>query len=56
MTAFYLYRAGEFYGTKVSSLVHMQLQYSKIKLVDQLRSASVCDNVINLANVMSRLQ
>ena len=28
----------------------------KIKLVDQFRSASVCDIVINLHNVVSRLQ
>ena len=37
-------------------LLGTQLHYSKIKLVNQFRSASVCDNVINLHNVVSRMQ
>ena len=38
------------------ALFGTQLHCSKIKLVNQFRSASVCDNVINLHNVVSRMQ
>ena len=38
------------------ALLGTQLHYSKIKLVNQFMSALVCDNVINLHNVVSRMQ
>ena len=36
------------------AILGTQLQYSKIKLVDQFRSASVCDDVIMLYQDCSR--